>query len=155
ERQLVDSSHIESGVAELPCTRHVLVQSRDLRVELTCEIARECRQDDTWLNTIGRCRGLGQSHCTMDEDNGLAGSRSPGQPDRTAVVTPRPAPLSRMKEASPRLEVATFGNALELLFVIDLSKAQLRRRSFQPGDQSIVFALLGVWTRWHGRLCIG
>src|SRR5699024_11458000 len=63
---------------------------------------------------------------------------SPGQTERTVVVTLRPAPLFGMKEDSPRLEVAPFSNALELLFVIDLSKAQLRRRSFQPGDQSIV-----------------
>src|SRR5699024_1982849 len=96
-----------------------------------------------------------QSHCTMDEDNGLAGSRSPGQTERTVVVRLRPAPLFGRREDSPRLEVATFGNRLELIFDIDLSKAQRRRRSFQPGDQSIVFALLGVWTRWHGRLCIG
>src|SRR5699024_8059412 len=75
--------------------------------------------------------------------------------ERSVVVTLRPAPLFGRKEDPPRLEVATFGNALELLSVSDLSNAQLPRRSCQPGDQSIVFARRGVWTRGRGRLCSG
>src|SRR5699024_10717184 len=58
ERQLVDSSHIESGVAELPCTRDVLVQGGDLRVELAGEIARECRQDNARRNAVRQYRSI-------------------------------------------------------------------------------------------------
>src|SRR5699024_9931727 len=58
ERQLVNSSHIESGVAELPCTRDVLVQGGDLRVELAGEIARECRQDNARRNAVRQYRSI-------------------------------------------------------------------------------------------------
>src|SRR5699024_10483196 len=78
----------------------------------------------------------------MNEDNGFAGTCSPGKSERSVVSALCPAALFRVEEDSPRFEVSAFGHALELVFVLDFGEAQLRGRGAQAGDESIVLALL-------------
>src|SRR5699024_812380 len=112
----------------------------NLCLQLAGEVPGERRQHNARGHTIGRCSSFGKSNSAMNEDNGFAGTCSPGQSERPVVSALCPAALFGVEEDSPRFEVSAFGHALELVFILDFGKAQLCSRSAEAGDESIVLA---------------